>query len=71
MDFAFEVKIGISAPNCYKPYKNRFPDVDALPNHTLITNADMNLFQRLTNSPQSKLLNEYGVAYDNISNPSP
>ena len=33
----------------------------------LITNADINLFQRLANSPQSKLLNEYGVAYDNIS----
>ena len=50
----------------YKPNKNRFSDVDALPNHKLITNADMNLFQRLANSPQSKLLNEYGVAYDNI-----
>ena len=37
-----------------------------MPNHKLITNADINLFQRLANSLQSKLLNEYGVAYDSI-----
>ena len=47
-----------------KPNENGFSEVDAY--HNLVENAHMNLFQRLANSPQSKLLNEYRVARDNI-----